>query len=65
MAFSGVLEKNHWFKYRKIRLRRFVSGNDQDCVENGVIYYQKTAIVVTRKNEGERREKKGKGRKRD
>jgi hypothetical protein len=48
MAFSGILDKNHWFKYQKIRRRRFVSINEQESVENGVID-TKIVIVVTRK----------------
>ena len=66
MAFSGVLDKNHCFKNRKIFLRRFVSVNDQDFVEIGVMD-PKIAIDTwyQEKNGGERKEKKGKGRKRD
>ena len=66
MAFSDVPEKNHWFKNKKIRLRRCVSGNDQDFVENGVME-PKIAIDTwyQEKNVGERKEKKGKGRKMD
>ena len=56
MAFSGILDKNHWFKYQKIRLRRFVSINDQEYVENGVTD-TKISIVVPRKTK-KRKEKK-------
>ena len=65
MAFvSGTLEKNRLLKYQRIRWRRFVSMDDQESVENGVI---DTKIVVTKlcnkknKNSGKEREKmKGK-----
>ena len=65
-CFSGVLNNNHWFKNQKIRLRRFVSGNDQDFVEIGVME-PKIAIDnwYQEKNGGERKERKRKGRKRE
>ena len=44
---------------QKNRLRRFVSGNVQDFIENGVIYYPKIVIVIPRKKWGRKnREKK-------
>ena len=57
MAFSGILDKNHWFKYQKIRLRRFVSINDQEYVENGVTD-TKISICCPKKNKKEEREKR-------
>ena len=65
MAFSGILDKNHWFKYQKIRLRRFVSINDQEFVEDGVTD-TKIYIVVPRKTKqgkGKRKNERKKARK--
>ena len=56
MAFSGVLDKNKWFKYQKIRLWRFVFGHDQDFVENGVID-TKNCYGCTKKKEKGRKER--------
>ena len=64
MAFSGVLDKNKWFKYQKIRLRRFVFGNDQDFVENGVIDTKNCYCCTKKKRKGEKgKRKKGRERK--
>ena len=58
MAFSGILDKNNWFKYKKNRLRRFVSINDKEFVDNGVID-TRIAIVVPRKTKkGKEKRKK-------
>ena len=61
MAFSGVLDKNHWFKYQKIRLRRFVFGNDQDFVENGVIDTKNCYCCTKKKEKGRKEREKRKG----
>ena len=58
MAFSGILNKNLWFKYQRIRQRHLVSINNQESVGKGVID-TKIFIVVTRIT------KKGKGKRKN
>ena len=48
---------------QKNRLRRFVSGNVQDFIENGVIYYPKIVIVIPRKKWGRKNREKRNGKK--
>ena len=58
MAFRGFPDKNHWFKYQKIRLRRFVSINVKEFVENGVGTRKLLLFYQEKKGKREKERKK-------